>query len=119
MSLTIEYKASSQDTAQAMGSGSLDVLASPALVAMMENCATQVINGRLAEGETTVGVAFSLQHLRASLIDEPVSVTAELLSSDDKSFQFCITAYVQDQLIAKADHTRAKVNINRFLSRLK
>ena len=61
-----ESSVTPENTALAMGSGSLPVLATPALVAMMEHAAVNALKGRLPEGIDSVGVAIRVEHLAAS-----------------------------------------------------
>ena len=58
------------DTALHLGSGSLPVLATPAVVAWMEYCATCVIDSQLQPHETSVGTAIDVLHVKASAVGE-------------------------------------------------
>ncbi len=66
------YETDNQHSAKAMGSGTLDVLATPALVAFMENASYLFAQESLETGLTTVGSEMAIQHLAASTI-EPLS----------------------------------------------
>ena len=69
---------SEADTARAMGSGSLPVLATPRLAALMENAAFEAVAPILEVGDTTVGGEISLRHLAPSPVGAEVSATAVL-----------------------------------------
>ena len=60
---TVYAKANDSNTAEKMGSGSLEVLATPAVVALMEKAACKVLEPYLDEGITTVGTLISVEHL--------------------------------------------------------
>lgn len=106
------------DTAQRMGSGSLDVLATPRLVAMMEATACAAVEGRLSDGETSVGVRIDIQHLAASAVGASVEVTAVLEGQDGRKLHFRIEAYCNGTLIGRAEHDRVVVNAQRFMDKL-
>ena len=63
---TAYTKADASNTALAMGSGSLEVFATPAVIALMEKAACQAIADMLDESTTTVGTLISVEHLSAS-----------------------------------------------------
>ena len=89
-------------TAQAMGSGSLAVFATPALAALMEKAACLVMDGGLDEGIASVGVEMSLEHLAASPVGMEVRATARLLESDGRRFTFEIEAHDKQGLVGRA-----------------
>ncbi len=107
-------------TAQEMGSGSLPVYATPALVAFMENTACQLIDTlMLDDGYTTVGTRMDIQHLKASAVGENITCTATLSAQEGRKYTFSIEAYNQKGIcIAKALHERFCVNSEHFLQKL-
>lgn len=106
------------DTAQAMGSGTLPVLATPRLAALMENAAMLAVAPILEPGETTVGGEISLRHLAPSPIGAGVSATATLEMTEGRKLLFSIEARQGETLIGTATHTRFIVNTTRFLKKL-
>ena len=68
----------STNTALALGSGDMEVFATPALVALMENAAMNAVKPVLPEGSTTVGAMIQTSHLKPSGLNEEVTATAEL-----------------------------------------
>lgn len=107
-----------ENTAQQMGSGSLLVYATPALVAFMENTACQLLED-IEEGYTTVGTLMDIKHLRASAIGEEIECTAELSAQDGRRYTFTIEAYNEKkECIATAVHERFCVNIQHFMQKL-
>ena len=112
-----ESSVTPENTALAMGSGSLPVLATPALVAMMEHAAVNALNGRLPEGIDSVGVAIRVEHLAASPVGMTVRAEAVLTASDGRSYDFAIEAYDAKGLVGRATHRRATVKVDKFLQR--
>ena len=104
-------------TAQAMGSGSLAVFATPALAALMEKAACLAMDGGLDEGIASVGVEMALEHLAASPVGMEVRATARLLESDGRRFTFEIEAHDKQGLVGRARHTRATVKAEKFMER--
>ncbi|WP_159561492.1 thioesterase family protein [Streptococcus halichoeri] len=108
----------SEHAANAVKSGDLNVLATPALAAFMENTAFEFANQQLDEAHTTVGSELGLQHLAASAIGETVTIVIIALKEEGHKYDFRLEAYVHDRLVAKACHTRVRVNRQRFMQRL-
>lgn len=104
--------------ASELGSGFLDVFATPAMIAFMENTAAKVIDD-LDEGYTTVGIEINVKHLKASKIGEVVTCVAILTKQDGRIYEFEIT--VTDStgdVIGTATHKRVAVEIERFMRKL-
>jgi predicted thioesterase len=101
-------------TARHMGSGSLDVFATPALVALMEKAACNALSGLLEEGVTTVGTRMEVSHESATPVGMRVWAEAKLVSQEGKAYEFEITAYDECGLIGKAFHQRVSVKAARF-----
>lgn len=117
--LTKKYQVAKNQTARSMGSGDLEVLATPALVAMMENCAKSLVADGLSVGQTTVGFKLDLKHLAPSPIGAEIKVEAELTDVDGQKLSFSIKAYDQATLIGNASHQRVIVETADFLEKLK
>ena len=75
------------ETAAVMGSGNLEVYATPAMIALMENTAVQAIDN-IETGFTTVGIEINVRHLKASKPGETVICTAELIKQEGKLYEF-------------------------------
>lgn len=106
------------NTAEFIGSGDMAVLATPAMVALMENAAMLAVALKLEEGETTVGSMISTSHLKPSKVGATVSAIAELVEVDGRKLSFKISAYEGDKLIGEGEHVRFIVNREKFLSKL-
>jgi len=104
-------------TAIQYGSGLLPVFATPALIALMENTAMQLIT--LPEGCSSVGISINMQHLKASPVGADIHCTATLTGVEGRKYTFEIIATDnQLQLVGKAIHERVIVEIDRFMSKI-
>jgi predicted thioesterase len=106
------------NTAEFIGSGDMAVLATPAMIALMENAAMLAVAPELEAGQTTVGTEISTSHVRASKVGSSVYAVAELVAIDGRKLSFKIAAYEGDTLIGEGTHTRFIVDRERFLSKL-
>ena len=107
------------DTAKSQGSGDMDVLATPRLVALMENAAMLSVAPSLADGETTVGSEIAITHLAPSAIGAEVVATAVLEKVEGRKLTFFVSAKEGDKLIGDGKHVRYIVDRQRFLGKLK
>ena len=105
-------------TAIAMGSGDMPVLATPAMMALMENAAMLAIAEALPEGCTSVGGHIESSHLRPSKIGETVTAIAEVTKVDGKKVEFKVAAYSGETLLGEGKHLRFVVDKERFLTKL-
>ena len=117
-SITLTYSVTPDLTAQAMGSGDMPVLATPAMVAMMENASMRLVADGLAEGDTTVGGQIDASHLRPSAVGAEIEVTATLTVQEGRKMTFKIEARDGGNVIGEATHVRFVVPRERFLSKL-
>ena len=112
---TVFLKVEEQNLASSMGSGSLDVLATPAVVALMEYAASSLANEILGNPEfTTVGTAISIQHTSPTPLGAEVTATAKLTKQDGRVFEFEVSAADQKGEIARGTHTRVSVKAKKF-----
>ena len=107
-------------TAITMGSGDMPVLATPAMMALMENAAMLAVADHLPEGCTTVGGHIDASHLKPTAIGETVTVTATAVVTrvEGKKIEFKITAYCGDVLLGEGTHLRFVVDKEKFMSKL-
>ena len=105
-------------TAIAMGSGDMPVLATPAMMALMENAAMLAIADALPEGCTSVGGHIESSHLKPSKIGETVTAIAEVTKVDGKKVEFKVAAYSGETLLGEGKHLRFVVDKERFMSKL-
>lgn len=105
-------------TALALGSGDLEVVATPAMVALMENAALKAVENHLPEGSTTVGSQIETTHLRPSPVGATLSATATLTAIDGRKLTFHIEAADEKGIVGQGTHTRFIVDRQKFLAKL-
>ena len=106
------------ETAAVMGSGNLEVYATPAMIALMENTAVQAIDN-IETGFTTVGIEINVEHLKASKPGETVICTAELIKQEGKLYEFQIVVEnANGDKTGTATHKRVAVRIDKFMNSL-
>ncbi len=106
------------NTAAAMGSGSLDVYATPAMLALMEKAACSIVNPCLDEETTSVGIGVNLSHDAATAVGKTVTAKAVLVGVDGRKLTFKITVSDNYGTIGQATHERFLVNKAKFLGKL-
>lgn len=106
------------NTAEFIGSGDMAVLATPAMIALMENAAMLAVALHLDQGDTTVGTEIATSHIKASKVGNTISAIAELTAIEGRKLSFKIEAYDGDKLIGEGHHTRFIVNREKFLGKL-
>lgn len=105
-------------SAENVGSGDMPVLATPMMMALMENAAMLAVKDSLEEGMTTVGGHIESSHLAPTKIGEKVMATAEVTRVDGKKIFFKISAYCGETLLGEGIHLRFIVDRQKFLARL-
>lgn len=105
-------------TALAVGSGDMEVLATPMMMALMENAAMLAVADELPEGSTTVGGHIESSHVKPSKVGAEVSATATLTKVEGKKLTFHIVAKMNDNIIGEGTHLRFVVNKEKFLASL-
>lgn len=101
-------------TAKTMGSGEADVLATPAMVALMEKTAYMSVNAQLEQGQTTVGTMITIKHLSATPVGMDVFCESKLINIDGKRLTFEVKAFDKSGCIGEGTHERFIVNSERF-----
>ena len=105
-------------TAIRIGSGDMPVLATPVMMALMENAAMLAVADHLPEGCTTVGGHITSSHLKPSKLGDTVTATATVTRVEGKRIEFKIEAYCGDTLLGEGSHLRFVVDREKFMSRL-
>lgn len=103
-----------EKTAKAMGSGTLDVFATPAMIALMENTAFESVAGELEEGSGTVGTALNVKHVAATPVGMKVVCETELVKVDGRALTFSVKAFDEKGLIGEGEHERFIVFNEKF-----
>ena len=117
LTYTSRLTVGNENTAIALGSGDMPVLATPAMMALMENAAMLAVAPALEEGDTTVGGHIESSHLRPTPVGAEVSATATLEKVDGRKLYFKIIAHQGDVVIGEGTHLRFIVNREKFLAK--
>jgi fluoroacetyl-CoA thioesterase len=117
---SLSFTVTEDDTAIALGSGSLPVLATPRLLAWCEAATCAGIEPALGEGETSVGTRVQLEHLAASPVGAEVEVTAESAYVDGRLHRFTVAARhrADGRVVGAGEVTRVVVEAERFMARI-
>lgn len=102
------------NTAKTVGSGSLDVYATPMMIARMEEAAATLVEKNLPEGYTSVGILMNVAHTAATPRNMQVTATAVLVGVEGKKLTFEVTARDEAGEIGKGIHERFIVDSQRF-----
>ena len=109
---------SKENVAATMGSGDLNVFATPAMVAFMENAALSAVEDQLPEGNTTVGAMIQTTHLKPTALGDTVLVTATLLEVEGRKLTFSVVASDSQGKIGEGTYIRYVVDRNKFMEKL-
>ena len=104
-------------TAQALGSGALNVFGTPFMIALMENTARQSVQPHLAEGQSTVGTLLNVKHVAATPVGMEVRCESRLIEIDRKRLVFEVKAFDACGLIGEGLHERFIIDNEKFLTR--
>ncbi len=106
-----------EKTAQAMGSGTLPVFATPAMIALMENTASKSVETKLDEGAGTVGTLINVKHVAATPVGMDVTCETKLVEVDRKRLVFEVKAYDAAGVIGEGTHERFIIDNEKFLGK--
>ena len=123
MSIEVGMKGRAEDvvreenTAQAVGSGTLPVFATPAMTALMEKAAWTSLAPYLGEGESTVGTKLEITHDSATPVGMKVWAESEVTEVDGRRIVLKVAAYDERGLIGQGVHERFVIQDARFLAK--
>ena len=106
-----------ENTASAVGSGGLDVFATPSLIALAEKTAFQSVLPYLEEGQGTVGTHIDIKHIAATPVGMKVFCETELIEVDKvkhRRLVFSVNVYDEVEKIAEGTHERFIIDSDRF-----
>lgn len=107
------------DTAASYGSGLVEVFATPAMIALMEQTCLKLALPFLEEGFNTVGTEVNVKHIKASPVGKRIHCTAILEQIDGKQLIFSVKASDEDGEIGYGTHTRFIINTLKFMEKLR
>lgn len=109
-----ELLVAENNSAKTLGSGTLDVFATPAMIALMELTAWKSVQPYLEEKEGTVGISLNVKHIAATPLGMRVFCESELIEIEGKKLTFSVKAYDESGLIGEGTHERFIVNNEKF-----
>lgn len=114
---SVSHQVTDSDTAEALGSGSVPVLATPRLLAWCEQATFQALEATLDEGITSVGVEVRLDHVAPSPIGRIVRAEATIEKVKGRRYYFTVAAHDDRGLIAVGKVVRVAVDEAAFLAK--
>lgn len=111
---TIEIKVTTERTAAVMGSGTLQVFATPAMIALIEETAWKSVAPQLEDGQGTVGTLLNVSHIAPTPLGMTVKCETELVEVDGRRLVFKATVYDEMGVIGKGTHERFIINSEKF-----
>lgn len=112
-----EVVVTENNSANALGSGLLEVFATPAMIALMEKTAWQSVAPDLNDGEGTVGTMLNIRHTAATPLGMRVWCESELVEVDGRRLVFRVEAYDETGKIGEGEHERFVINNRKFMTK--
>lgn len=112
-----EVMVTEENTAKAMGSGTLDVFATPAMTALMEMTAWKSVAPFLEDGDGTVGTLLQITHDAPTPLGMKVFCESELLEIDGRRLVFHVAAFDAKGKIGEGRHERFVINNEKFAAK--
>ena len=107
-----------RNTAKTVGSGNLDVFATPMMVALMEKAACECLSDMLEAGQTSVGTHIDVSHIAASQAGAEITASATIEAVAGRTVEFSVTANDGSKEIGSGRHTRVVIDAERFMGKL-
>lgn len=117
LTATVELLVTDDDTALALGSGTVPVLATPRVVRLCEQATVEALRGELEDGSTSVGQRVQLDHLMPTKVGMTVAAEATLEKITGRRLVFTVSVSDPRGLIAAGKVTRVVVDVERFLEK--
>ena len=117
-SATATVTVTESNIAKTMKSGSLEVFATPAMCALMEEAAQTAVQPELNDGEGTVGISLSISHDAPSPMGTTITATAKVTAVEGRKISFAIEASDGVGIIGKGTHERFVINNEKFMTKV-
>ncbi|MEL7567039.1 MAG: thioesterase family protein [Dehalobacterium sp.] len=114
----VQEMVTADNLARKFGSGSIDVFATPAMIALMEKAALNTVDPNLPEGFSTVGTEISVRHLAATPLGLTVKAKAELVEIDGRRLVFRVEAFDDMEKIGEGEHQRFIIQVAKFMDKV-
>ena len=105
-------------TALHIGSGDLQVYATPAMAALVEQTCTSIVTPLLSNGQTSVGTELHIRHLAPTPMGGMVRIRAEVVAAQNNLITFNARIWDEVELIGEVDHQRVVIEVDRFMRRV-
>lgn len=112
--LTVETTATESNSAKTMKSGTLDVFATPAMIALIEETAWKSVAPYLEKGQGTVGISLNVSHVAPTPLGMAVKCETELVEVDGRKLKFEAKVYDEKGLIGSGTHERFIIDETKF-----
>ena len=106
-----------ENTAAALGSGMLDVYATPAMIALMEETCMKSVQAEMDEGCGTVGTGLTIHHVSATPVGMKVRCVSKLVEVDGRKLVFDVQAFDESGLIGQGTHERFIIENDKFFAK--
>lgn len=113
--IRIQRVVEQQNLASVMKSGSLDVLATPQMIAWMEEAACLCLD--LDQGKTSVGISMNVSHDMASPLGQTITIEAKMVHVEGRKIDYEVQAFQDGKSIGKGVHSRFVVDAQKFMDK--
>jgi fluoroacetyl-CoA thioesterase len=115
---TCEVMVTPTNTARHLGSGGVEVFATPEMVRLMERAALAAVDPLLPPGWQTVGARIEVEHLAPTPTGMRVQARAELVAVEGRRLTFAVEVYDERELVGRGRHERVAIDVERFRRRV-
>lgn len=118
INLETTHEIAEQHAAMNVGSGSLRVLATPAMIGFMETNANRLLASHLPLGAASVGVRVDVRHLAPTPVGGSLRVRSQVSRVEGRRIFLTVEAWDDKELVGEGQHERALIDEARFLARV-
>ena len=117
MTQSATEKVTKGNTAKTVGSGSMDVYATPAMACLMERASAELAQAHLPEGKTSVGISLQIEHKMPTPVGMEVRAEAKLIGIEGRKLRYEVRAFDEKDEIGSGLHERFIVDSDRFMEK--
>ena len=116
---TKKFIVQKEHLASFLGSGNVNVLSTPQMIAWMENVSRLLLDQYMPEGYTTVGYHVDIYHLKPAPLGSTIEVTAEIINQEKRKVKLKVEAKLEETVIGEGYHERYIINLEKFSKKIK
>ncbi len=116
---TYTYTVGEEHTAKHIGSGTIEVLSTPSMIAFMEHASLDCVQKYLPRGYTTVGIRVDVKHLKPAPKGAKITIKTKLVERNNKRLVFKVQALWGNIIIGEGVHERYIVDERKFIEKLR